>query len=313
MKKKYKKENNYPHLYKIFNNKILNKDINIFILFFVTVFFAYFPAIKGPFILDDEHFIEKNKYIHTFNISKIYTTSVTEGAGISGNFYRPNQQLVYAILYKLFGFNTFPYHLLPILLHIINSFLIFRILLFLKFTKISTFISSLFYLIHPIQTEAISYISGLADPLGLFFILLGLSIFLQIYSLKIYHKRIIFLLLSLLLFILSFFTKENMVIIFPVIILVSIYLKTLNKDILDKFVIISIVLVGIVTICYTILRMTILNFSDSVSLVKEKTIYTENLHIRIITFITILYEYFKMIFFPITLNYEKPYTCYQFQ
>ncbi len=74
------------------------KKFNIFALFFLIACATYFPALKGEFLLDDEHFIEKNQYVHELNVKKIYTSSVTEGAGKISNFYRPNQQLVYSIL-----------------------------------------------------------------------------------------------------------------------------------------------------------------------------------------------------------------------
>lgn len=86
------------------------------------------------------------------------------------------------------------------------------------------FFPSLIFLIHPLQTEVITYISGRGDPLSFFFILLGILFYLK-YSLS-HHtpnvgtynvptlKPMYFYFLSILMFILALLTKERAVI-FP--------------------------------------------------------------------------------------------------
>ncbi len=259
-------------------------------------------------MFDDEHFIQKNEYVKTFNIHKIYTSSVTEGAKIESNFYRPNQQMIYAMLYKWFGENPKPFHLTSIFLHILNGFLIFLFLLSLKWEKTWAFIGGLLFLIHPIQTEAVAYISGLADPLSLCFILLYLYSFQKVLSL---HKNaLIWTFLSLFFLWIALFTKENAVIAFGLgaLLVFHQYFQEKMKISVLSWGLLSTSLISVVIYLY--LKFTFFTFTGSAGLTTEQNVYTESLSLRICTFLNILPQYFKMFFYPVQLNYEKPYTAF---
>ena len=144
------------------------KKVYVFLIFVVVALVGYANVLNGPFLLDDEHFIQRNTHVHELNVKKIYTTSVTHGAGQKSNFYRPNQQLAFAVVYNFFKENTLPYHIVSLLVHIFNVYILFLFLCFF-FSDKAAFYSSLIFLIHPIQTESVSFISGLAGPLGFFF------------------------------------------------------------------------------------------------------------------------------------------------
>ena len=192
---------------------IFKNDLKVFLILLFLGMLAYFNVLQGPFLFDDEHFIEKNVMIRSLsNIPEFFSSSVTEGASLSGNFYRPNQQLVYAVLFQFFGLNPMPYHLLSVLLHILNAFLLFSLLSKLNFSRIASFLAAAFFLLNPIQTEAVSYISGMADSLGFCFMLLGLNFFMK-YLLN--RGRFLFLFISSLFFIIALFTKENQVVFLP--------------------------------------------------------------------------------------------------
>lgn len=292
-----------------FSYKILNNRLYVFGILLLFAFIVYAKAINGPLIFDDEHFIEKNEYVHSFDIAKIYNSSVTEGAKINGNFYRPNQQLTYSLVYQVFKLNPIPYHLLNILFHVFNAFLIFLLLMKLNFHKGAAFVASLLFLIHPVQTEAISYISGLADPLGLFFILAGLNLLIKTLYLKDQRSFRISMAKVLILFVTAFFCKENMVVLLPLVFIIGIYIyygstgKILVKRLYSIFG-----LVSIITIAYIFIKFTYFTFSvNSLGLTEAENLYTSSLKIRIFTFISILPEYIKLIFFPKDLFYEKAY------
>ncbi len=174
-KKKFIFENHMTLIINKFLSKISERKPLVFGILLAFALICYVNVIDGPMLFDDEHFIEKNLLIQSLdNIPDIFTTSVTEGAYIGSNFYRPNQQVVYAFLYHFFGLNPVAYHLVSILLHLLNAFFIFLLLVRFSFSKNASFIAALLFLVHPVQVEAVSYISGLADPLGLFLLLLGL-------------------------------------------------------------------------------------------------------------------------------------------
>ena len=114
---------------------------------------AYGPAVQGPFFFDDEHFIIRNMSIQSLaNIPELYRTTVTQSAHISGNFYRPNQQLVYAALYGMFGTESaIPFHMASILWHLANTCLLILWLTMLGFAPLAAWLAGLFFLVHPVK------------------------------------------------------------------------------------------------------------------------------------------------------------------
>lgn len=288
-------------------SKLTQSNPAIFAVLIVAAFTAYFPVLKGPFLFDDEFFIEKNEPVREFKVKEIYTTGVTQGANIGGNFYRPNQQFAFAVINKIFGQKPFVFHTFSILCHALCAFLLFVFLVGLGFSRTGSLVGASLFLLHPIQTEAVSYVSGLADPLSVLFLLSGLIFLTKALKENAATK---WFAVSVLFFVLALFTKENMVVFFPLTVVVALYLhfssqtKWLNKSA------IWFGLFALLAFSYLVLKFTVFKFGDEAGLTSEKNLYTENLHIRIITFFNILPEYFKMFLFPKNLNYEKPYTAY---
>lgn len=291
-------------------DKLYDKNYKVFLVLLVLGFALYANVINGPLLFDDEHFIQKNAYVHNLDVKKIYTSSVTEGAGLSGNFYRPNQQLIYAIIYNAFGENPIPFHLVPILLHILNAFFIFLLLGRFGFGRLASLIGGVIFVLHPIQTEAVSYISGLSEPLGLFFILSSSLLFLKAVDTSDTKSFVKFALISCLLYIVALFSKESAVIYLPIVGIITYYFYLQGKLKFDKKIVGYLSAVLVFTMLYLAGKFTVFQFSESAGLSEQKDLYTENLHIRIITFLNVLPEYFKMFLYPHNLNYEKPYMAY---
>lgn len=291
--------------------QLTNRDYKVFLILLILVLIGYSNVIRGPMFFDDEHFIEINKTIRSLkNIPEIYSSSVTEGAHISGNFYRPNQQIVYAIIFHFFDLQSAPYHIVSILLHLFNAFLVFIVLKKLSFSRMASVIAALIFLIHPIQTESVSYISGLAGPLGLFFLLSALVLFLNGLFLSRPKRRYAILAISGLLFVLALFSKENMIIFLPLVILVTLSFINIKQYNSGAYIISSISLYFVISIIYLYFRFEVLNISDTIGLTDKDNIYTSNFSVRLITFINVLWDYIIMIFYPYRLNYEKPYMAY---
>jgi len=134
---------------------------------------AYFNALFGAFVWDDFGQVRQNYFIRSLsNLPKFFTGGTFgDGAYLTGAYYKPLMTFSYAIIWSLFGNQPFFFHLLQIILHIINSILVF--VLFRKFFKqqLALFLA-LIFLVHPINVEAVAYISALQEPL---FFLFGMS------------------------------------------------------------------------------------------------------------------------------------------
>src|SRR5260370_2859838 len=154
-----------------------------YISLIVILFLVYFNCLFGAFVWDDVFQIKNNFVIHSIsNIPKFFLGSTYAPTGLSGNlvgdWYRPLLTLSFSIIYTLFGAQPLFFYLFQLTIHILNGILLF---VFLKkfFKERVAFFLSLLFLVHPINVEAVSYISGLNDPLFFLFGILALILSLN--------------------------------------------------------------------------------------------------------------------------------------
>ena len=174
---------------------------------------VYFNSFQCPFIWDDQDLVIENTLIKDFRfIPKIFTTDLAYGCGKESKFYRPIQQISYMFDYYIVGLKPFFYHIHNLSLHILNSLLVFFILSVFLAGSIA-FLTALLFAIHPIHVEAVTYISGRADLLTGFFMLLSLLLYIS-YRRKGLRR---FYGYSLFAFLLALFSKE-LALIFPLVV-----------------------------------------------------------------------------------------------
>ncbi|MFH1847411.1 MAG: tetratricopeptide repeat protein [Candidatus Omnitrophota bacterium] len=184
----------------------------IILLLFAASFVCYSNMLHADFVWDDEFLVVRNSLIRvplwSFQFFKqdILNTGFTHSL-----YYRPVQILSYAIDYRLWGLNPFGFHLSNIILHFINGVLLFFLVFKLTRSEFTAFFSSLFFIIHPIQTGAVSYVSGRGE---LLFFLFGF-LYMRLYLCFKDKKNYFLFVLSLFFLTLSFLCKEA-AIIFPV-------------------------------------------------------------------------------------------------
>lgn len=288
------------------------RNKTVFIFLCGVTLFAYGTILLGGFVFDDNIFIQNNAQIRSLsNTSSIYSSSTTAGSGLLGdNFYRPNQQFIYAILYSLFDLTPFFFHLASLLFHALNGCLVFILFCRLGLKKPAALFGSLLFLLHPILTEAVSYISGLSDPLVTSTILLTLLIFIESLKELPLKKYLQWLLLGAIVFSFGLFSKENQIVSLGLLAALAVF--EYKRGRLGR-VFPAAVFIGILSIIaslYAYARLTVLDFTGVVGLTPEINDYTQHIGIRLATFVHILPEYFKMMLFPWRLNYEKPYAAY---
>lgn len=177
------------------------KDALIFLAFVIFSLSIYAPALKGPFLLDDRPLILNNLNVTNLGrsgllfLENLYHFSDAQKT----TYYRPLTALTYAIDWAVWKENTLGFHLTNILLHATASFLFFLLLRQIFAQKITPLGTSFLFCAHPLQTSAVAYISGRADPLAamfLFFSLLTLTKFLQKGSLKLLASSLFLCLLA---------------------------------------------------------------------------------------------------------------------
>ncbi|GAF76422.1 unnamed protein product, partial [marine sediment metagenome] len=153
-------------------NNLKNPTILAIVLIIILGFVVYSNSLNGKFIWDDEYLIKNNVYIRSFSyLPKIFSEDIGTGAEKKYYFYRPLQMITYMIDYSLWKLNVRGYHLTNTLLHILAALTIYWLINILFGDRPLSLFASLFFVAHPIHTEAVAYISGRADPLALLFML----------------------------------------------------------------------------------------------------------------------------------------------
>ena len=131
-------------------------------------FQVYAPALGGPFVFDDTY-------------QPYYTPDFPSALHFWITGVRPLLMLSYWVNYQ-FSQTPGGFHAVNLLIHLLNSLLIFFIAR--KFLQresadwlLPAFAAAVF-LFHPIQTESVSYIAGRSESLSVFFFLAAFAVFL---------------------------------------------------------------------------------------------------------------------------------------
>ncbi len=260
--------------------------------------FVYGNSLKGSLFWDDKATVINNVFVaHPVkHLSNIFTTSYHSGAGQTLNFYRPLATLSLALDYRIWRLNPLGYHLANLILHLLSGIFIFFILnrIFLNY-KLS-FISALLFLIHPINSEAVNYVSNRADLLMLFFFLAAF------YSYLLWRRqgKTFFLAATYFLYSCSILSKE-MGLVFPVFIVINeaVFFRQKRR---------YLPWIGFAAIflTYVALRATWLNFLQLNLFTQgaQAVPYSRDLFLRLLVFAKISLSYLGLFFAPVNLHME---------
>jgi Tfp pilus assembly protein PilF len=306
----------------------------IVIALVVVGFVLYAPNLNNPLFWDDADWITDNPCATEpmSHLSCLLTRDVLAGIGQSSNYYRPFLMLTFAANYAVGGIVPWGYHLVSNGLHIASASLIFFLVMKVlgnreqgvgrrnramaaTIPKPSTptpipliaGFAALLWLVHPLQTEAVTYISGRGDPLSVFLMLSSILLWLKssdsIVKATSYQLKAISLLCS----VLAILSRETAVLL-PAYLMVTLmvvryakerFVSSALKSLRDAWPFIA------VSGVYALLRLTVLNFSNTLNWYKAANVYTENVEVRIWTFLQVLWEYAGLIVVPIGLHMER--------
>ena len=169
------------------------------VLLLLTAFAVYGNTLSSSFVFDDIPLIVENSSIKDpLNIPAI--TGLENGKP----YYRPVRILSYVIDYSISGLNPVAYHVSNIIYHTLTAFVLFCLLKLLFGSAPVAAFGALLFLVHPVQTDSVAYISGRRD------ILCGLFYISGFYSFVLYRTRgkNLFPVLSVIMYILAAGSKE---------------------------------------------------------------------------------------------------------
>lgn len=263
----------------------------LFSLFIIT-FLIYTPSLFSGFAwLDHTQVLEEGLIIHDFK--ELFKSFFSPLMSKHGDYYRPVFEVSLTIDNIIFNKNPFGYHFTNIVLHLFNTALIFFILI-RSFSKEKAFFISLIWAIHPIGVFVVSHISARSDLLYALFLLLSFYFYT---GYKDSEKKL-YLICSLLSFILSLMSKEAAVV-YPLIIFIYEILSSGKKRWKAAlcFVLLSILFVAIKIVVTGKLGTRIPLF------------YGEPLTV-IPTMIVVILDYWRKIIFPLGLAMSDAFIKY---
>lgn len=192
---------------------------------------AYANSLRNSFVCDDFGVIVNNDFIKTWKnfpliFSKTYFMAFKEIT------YRPVVSISYFIDYSTWGLNPFGYHLTNLVLHIINAIMLYFLINLIGNNKNLALLTSLFFAVHPINTEAVNVISFREDLLAFLFYLSAIILYLKQKE-QGTRKKSIFYFLSFLFFIFALFSKE-MAVTLPIVLLLFNYFFIFPKKPIKK-------------------------------------------------------------------------------
>jgi protein O-mannosyl-transferase len=287
----------------------LSKNWQVALFFIIVGFGLYANTLGNEMFWDDDDFVLNNQFLRSWHyFPKYFSENLIAGAGLLSNYWRPILLAVFSSEWHLWQDWSPGYHFINASFHIIDAILLFFILLKIFKSRWLAVFTALFFLVHPLQTEAVSYVSGLGDSLSVFFIFWGILFYLNFRAYEQIRAKNISYLKALLMFVLALMSKET-AIIMPVLILIVDFFSFREKKLSVKkrlkragaVVWPFFVLAGI----YVMARATILNFGRTFNLYDEENIFTANFHVRLLTFFRILVIYFGLLFWPFGLHMER--------
>ncbi|MBI5695510.1 MAG: tetratricopeptide repeat protein [Nitrospirae bacterium] len=150
---------------------------------FVLVFAAYSNSFNCAFQFDDNHQIVENPGVRSLsNIPRFFRDADISTILPAGKRYRPVTVSTFALNYTVSGYNPWSWHLLNILLHVVNAILVYLVCLRLLGGdgrgRTEAFAVSLLFALHPVQTATVTYISGRALLLSTMFLLAAFYLFI---------------------------------------------------------------------------------------------------------------------------------------
>ncbi len=166
-----------------------------------VVFAVFFRTLESGFLRwDDDINVFENPHVQGLTAENLRWMFTDFEQAIR---YKPLSWLAWACVHEVFGLNPFGYHLANVLLHCVNTVLVFlliRRLLRLSLSHASAFstetaddslgeicaaLGGLLWAVHPLRVEPVAWVTGLPYGLSLLFLLVATLFYLQAHSMEI--------------------------------------------------------------------------------------------------------------------------------
>lgn len=265
--------------------------ISIILLLAIIIF----SPIFGPaefLTYDDDWYIYENPNVINFSwdsIKNMFTHTL-------GGQYSPLGELYHNIIYSIFGKNVTIFKTFSLIIHLLNTCLLFHVLERIFKNKLLSFVTTLFFAIHPTQIEVVGWLSVIYRN-AVTFMLSGYLFYIKYYNTGFKIKRLIPVIFC---YLLAFLTKEQ-AILFPA----GIFLIHLSKSkkVFSKQFIYEMIFWSILGLILGLITVQITKSGDGPSIISYKVPFLENLSLLAKSII----HYLKHFILPYDLSFYYPY------
>ncbi|HOY31082.1 MAG TPA: tetratricopeptide repeat protein [Bacteroidales bacterium] len=230
---------------------------------------------------------------------------------------RPLSIFSFAINYQISQFDVRSYHLVNLIIHLVNTYLVWRITVLLFSTpvminnpisthkKLLAFMVALFFVSHPLATQSVTYIVQRMNSMSAMFYFLSLVLYVKarLSDKSIKHKLFLFS-GALIAAFLAFLSKENSLTLPAAIILSELFFlqkKKLSVILKDYRVLLSLI-VFIVIIVFTLFKFSLKIFDPlPISASNAHNITSWN---YLLTQFSVIVKYVQLLVLPINLNLD---------
>jgi tetratricopeptide (TPR) repeat protein len=167
-------------LQRIFKTMRNRQSLLVVLLLIAATLFTYGNSLQNGFVWDDHDIIVNNPVNRDINnIVSLFSSADSTVSGNQKNYYRPLNRLTYLLDYQMFGLHPAGYHAENVMLHLISAILLYFLALKLMGKAAPAFVAALIFAVHPINAEAVNFISARNSLLSALFVLLAAITYLH--------------------------------------------------------------------------------------------------------------------------------------
>ncbi len=181
-------------------------NYNLLVWIIIAITGVVYSGCLNNAILNFDDLEYYNMYPEVINLSlasvkKIFTSYYLI-------MYQPLPVLTFAINYATTGMDPVPIHLMNVVMHLINIWLVFKFISELTEKKNIALIVAFLFALHPMNVEAVSWMSARSSSMYVLFYLLALRSYVRYHKTNFQTKHLI---IAALYFIVSLFSKAQAV------------------------------------------------------------------------------------------------------
>ncbi|HEY3347124.1 MAG TPA: tetratricopeptide repeat protein, partial [Nitrospirota bacterium] len=249
---------------------------------------------RGPFIFDDGHTIVDNPYITSLkHIPGFFLPSPENAKMLEHSTWRPLWYTSFALNYHFSKLNSAAYHAVNIFLHFLCSATVYLMALLLlrgraKRPWLAALLAGLFFAVHPLQTESVSYIVGRSSSMACLFYVAAFCLYV-LYREK---KNPALLILCCISFLLALMSKENSFIFPATVIAYELMFKGKGER-----PVAGVAVIAAMAAAFVALRYYVIYLNPATGLPGKFYIYWTSQ-------VYVISQYIFLIFFPASLNID---------